>query len=373
MRPPAIIFLARSLTSTSAQLVQRGQPAGLGPWIVQPSPQEQDMSQLPSIPTVSMNQGQIESPWIVNTEVDTQRQESSNLPSVPAVTMESSDSSEADSYPKRGIYPGTGIKNQVGAYEALLKELEDDQSSEQLEYDVSSYTASDHEATPGVRAAPTPQSRRFITIADNLTARLKFLDPTGKFTGNTGWQYTEVLSKVQKYGCYCFPDERFGPGNRNLLGNRGTPVDSFDRLCLHLYRCHRCIYDFDHSSENCENESKYRSFFNDAIGAVECSPANSPCQMAQCECDRDFVVKVADLWTNQDDSRNANFVYNRYYWKDFNNQKKGPTFGYRAECVSKGDKSNTADGCCGPPGSKRPYNSMIASCCMDSIEPFGTC
>ena len=147
-----------------------------------------------------------------------------------------------------------------------------------------------------------------------------------------------------------------------------------DRLCLDLYRCHRCIYEFDHSDDSkCATESKYRVFFNDDTGNIACLPANTPCQMAQCECDRAFAIKIADLWTNQDVNRKEDYVFNKYYWKDYKNSQKIPTFGYRATCVPNPNAGNSANSCCGAPGEKRPFNNFISNCCANDIKPFGSC
>jgi len=180
-----------------------------------------------------------------------------------------------------------------------------------------------------------------------------------------------VLEKIQQYGCYCFIDNRFGATPLSLAGNKGTPVDDMDKLCLDLYRCHRCIYDFDHPTEACTVESKYRSFFNDATGEVECDdPANSNCQNSQCHCDRIFAMKIADLWTNQNGD---NYQFNRYYWKNVKNGKAGPTFGYKNTCVSSQAPNGQADACCGKAGEKKPYSSLMADCCNDMLTPLGGC
>lgn len=221
--------------------------------------------------------------------------------------------------------------------------------------------------------APAP--RNFRSIADHMTERLRFLDPAGSWSGTGGWQYTKVLEKIQQYGCYCFVDERFSQtlSPISLEGNKGTPVDEMDKLCLDLFRCHRCIYEFDYEGDTCEIESKYQSFFDDPTGQIECSIGNTPCQMSQCECDRRFVYMLADLWTNQDPNRETDYIYNRYYWKNDRNAKKGPTFGYRNTCVSNGNIGNSADACCGADGDRKPFNSNFASCCNDKLSTFGSC
>lgn len=212
--------------------------------------------------------------------------------------------------------------------------------------------------------------KRFLTIADGLHARLRYLDPTGSWSGSGGWKYNHVSVKLQYYGCYCFIDENYGaPAIGGLEGNKGDPIDAMDKLCLDLYRCHRCIYDFDHPADVCSVESAYRSYFNDKNGEFTCLNKNSACQKAQCECDKEFVHKIADLWTNRLDTT---WSYDKYYWKFRKNKMN--TFSYKNTCVSKGGRNNNADQCCGLPGNKRPYNSMNADCCADgTLAAIGTC
>lgn len=218
----------------------------------------------------------------------------------------------------------------------------------------------------------TLDPKRFLTIADGLHARLKYLDPAGSWSGTGGWDYNNILLKVQNYGCYCFIDAQFGaPAIGGLEGNKGEPVDEMDKLCLNLYRCHRCIYDFDHPNQGCSVESKYKSYFDDPTGEFICLKKQTDCQRAQCECDRDFVYKMADLWTN---NRDVTWNFDKYYWKNHRKNKK-PTFAYKTTCVSKGNAiSNSADACCGLPGEKKPFNSANAECCFDGrLAAIGTC
>lgn len=152
-----------------------------------------------------------------------------------------------------------------------------------------------------------------------------------------------------------------------------------DKLCLNLYRCHRCTYEFDHpaslsDNNDCTAESRYYTFFNDQTGEIECNKKqNSPCQMSQCECDRSFIEKLANLWTNSDVNRKKDFVYNKYYWKDFKNTKRMNTFGYKNTCVSTLENPNNNDSCCGRPGERRPFSSVVNSCCDDKVSTIGSC
>ena len=198
--------------------------------------------------------------------------------------------------------------------------------------------------------------RRLSGLTQMIVNQLQIQDPTKK------WSFSEVASKLNQYGCYCFPKN-----NGELYGNRGRPVDEQDYLCRDLYKCHNCVTRFDHPGD-CSFKSNYGIF--NSNNELRCSVnRNTPCEKSRCECDRNFAIKLAHLWTD------TNWSFNNFYWKQKRNAKRNPTFDATSVCVSdQSSQFSDLDSCCGVEGQRTPFDSFKMECCNGNrLAQIGMC
>jgi len=171
-----------------------------------------------------------------------------------------------------------------------------------------------------------------------------------------------IVKRIQNYGCHCFP------GMTRAAGGQGSPVDALDSQCQALYRCHRCV-NMDFPGQCDVNAGKYR--FSISNGVITCETnRNSPCQINQCECDKEFATNFGSMW---DDSS-----FNFHYWLNRNNVRDQdaagtPTFDYASACVNA-QNNVSPDQCCGNTAIRRPYSSTVYDCCTDgTLKSLGSC
>lgn len=164
-----------------------------------------------------------------------------------------------------------------------------------------------------------------------------------------------IFKKLQNYGCHCFP------GQTREAGGSGPAVDAQDSLCKSLARCHKCvamefpgIIDVDHD--------KYRWGLSGGTISCEKSDSKHPSKRALCECDKDFALKMAALWKDDE--------FNNYYWhyprmtKKPDHKQQWTVFDMDATCISGGHEGGHADTCCGESfPEKYPYSSTNKACC----------
>lgn len=174
--------------------------------------------------------------------------------------------------------------------------------------------------------------------------------------GKTTFTYSEIVKKIQNYGCHCFP------GMSRIAGGVGAPVDQLDSACRKLARCHKCV-DIEYNRECDVDFGKYKwSFVGVSADEVECQAGQTDCKMSQCACDKEFADEIATFW---DDAN-----YNTYYWLNKHNVKQNPTFDFASTCVS-GANNVQADMCCGDQyPSKQPYDSTQRMCCDQSGRTY---
>ena len=107
-------------------------------------------------------------------------------------------------------------------------------------------------------------------------------------------------------------------------------------------------------------------------GTVTCNPRgrNTDCKNAQCECDKQFAMNLANVWKDEE--------FNKNLWLNNKNvaamEKAGtPVFTYNAECVKV--EGNPSNACCGDSyPNKHPFNSDSRECCVDgSLKLIGGC
>jgi len=199
--------------------------------------------------------------------------------------------------------------------------------------------------------------RKFSTLTQLVVNQLNLKDPSGTWTTN------DVSDRLTDYGCYCFAE------SRELLGNRGKPVDEQDKLCLDLYRCHNCASKFDFPGD-CMFTSNYGIFLDQ--GEFKCSTTkNTDCERSRCECDKRFASRISELWTQNSGS----WSFDTFYWKQKKNVKKNPTFDAQAVCKPNGPTGITANNeCCGEIGERIPFDNNMMECCADKRVTFiGQC
>jgi len=180
------------------------------------------------------------------------------------------------------------------------------------------------------------------------------------------WAF-ETRKMLLKYGCYCFPGSFESSKPRHGYGGPG--LDELDNACRDLYRSQKCIVeDFANNNEECDPEVVYR-WFNDN-GQVVCGDENDPayatdplnsCAMQNCNVEREFAFRVKTItqgsWVSNPDI---------YDLQDSNYSNFCPA-------TSSSGSGTKTTACCGAGLSRKPFNSVVAQCCNNQVESFGSC
>lgn len=177
----------------------------------------------------------------------------------------------------------------------------------------------------------------------------------------TAFTTKEYFSRMQNYGCHCFPGQTRAAG-----GAGGAGVDEQDELCRSLARCHRCVsLEFDDIDVN-KDGYKWEL---DGNNNILCKDNNSPAKRALCECDSKFSSDFGAMWSDED--------FNEYYWLAPGHVKKFPDvvrFNYDDTCPQNdgtGDASGNVDACCGTGyPNMTPYNTENKECCLSAGQTF---
>lgn len=187
---------------------------------------------------------------------------------------------------------------------------------------------------------------------------------TGR-TKNGEDPYNLANSLIKNYGCFCYPEGQKTVGSR--FNFHGAAVDEVDELCRNLFFKNKCFpIDSDngfYDGINCEVDNRFRWYMDDATNLPVCGDRQDvnyynrkPCKMNNCELEREFVIKVAELYEN---GYQANPAY-----------KKMSDADYQAACpATVGTPSGKARDlqCCGTGTSRRTYDSVIKECCVDGL------
>lgn len=197
---------------------------------------------------------------------------------------------------------------------------------------------------------------------------------------------------LKNHGCYCYvsEDEEKIVGPRN--GYNGPPLDELDALCMTLYKAQKCLsqeMDQDRFGSKCQIERNYPFILedqeNDDNGnpllsdeeLIKCYPkkvlnggmgfnrwAKRPknkCRMSICELEREFAIRVKNLWNSGYRSDNLDIV-------GMDDQQ------YAGKCVNLKKNVNIDAECCGEGMNRRPFDTVNKMCCADqSLAPVGSC
>lgn len=178
----------------------------------------------------------------------------------------------------------------------------------------------------------------------------------------------EIFSKIQNYGCHCFP------GQSREVGSLGSKfVDDQDELCMKLASCHRCVeLEYGHVEDFDADNSGFSTDLDPVAKTITCT--NNPlsnkdeekAKYALCQCDKYFAEELGKIW---DDSK-----FNQFFWVAPKQVKKYPDvvrFDPTDANFCKQRGSSQGDGnineCCGSYPNVKPYNSQKKGCCGGSI------
>lgn len=191
------------------------------------------------------------------------------------------------------------------------------------------------------------RGRKFSAIMEMVNANV-----------NTAFTYSEMVKRVQNYGCHCFPGT-----SRSAIGY-GTPVDELDSACRTLQQCHKCV-DIEFSNSCDVDFGKYRYAVDAVTGNVDCS-RNSGCKLAQCMCDAEFAYSLGSFWADAD--------HNEFFWLGKKNKRARAKAGLAimdpaSTCTQSGGLE--VDTCCGAAfPNKVPYESASRACCAVSGKTY---
>lgn len=125
---------------------------------------------------------------------------------------------------------------------------------------------------------------------------------------DTNFSTKEIFSKIQNYGCHCFP------GQTREVGSLGSKyVDPQDQLCMQLASCHRCVQlEFNHVTDFDTDTSGYSTSLDPTAKTIECT--NNPnsnndeerAKYSLCQCDKHFAEQLGNIW--EDDNFNQFFL-----------------------------------------------------------------
>lgn len=184
-------------------------------------------------------------------------------------------------------------------------------------------------------------------------------------------------SLIKDYGCYCYPDGQKTVGSK--FNYHGPALDEVDELCRNLFFKQKC-FPIDSANDvyggnNCETDNRFRWYIDDNTNMPVCGDKvdvnyynRKPCKMNNCELEREFVIKIAELYENGYDTNSA--------------FKRMDDATYQSICPSS---NGTPSGksrdlqCCGTGTSRRTYDSVIKQCCQDQsgtetmVKIIGNC
>lgn len=181
----------------------------------------------------------------------------------------------------------------------------------------------------------------------------------------TDFTRREIHSRLQYYGCHCFPN-----GKRKVGAIGSKFVDSQDELCMKLALCHRCVkLEFDDVIDT--NDSGYATFIDELTSEITCLDdpnSDNPLQRAKnalCQCDKEFAVNLGGIWSDNN--------FNQYYWLQPRQVDKYPNIERfdindgSCKLVSDGESTGFIDSCCGDYPFKKPFSSAKKQCCDSGI------
>jgi len=177
----------------------------------------------------------------------------------------------------------------------------------------------------------------------------------------------EARQFILKYGCYCYQaDNRYvGPQNNY----NGPGVDALDELCRDLFVAQRCLRidsDTGKYPKTCDADDYFQWYYAD--GAITCGregvpayAARNPCQMDNCELEKDFIYKLSGL-INSGFERTDSFA-----------RMDDATYATTCTQGAGGRSRELTSECCGTGVARKTFNSLIYTCCDDTITSLGSC
>jgi len=207
---------------------------------------------------------------------------------------------------------------------------------------------------------PGAPGLRNLAMARSMLSELL----TGK-TKNGEDPYNLANSLIKNYGCFCYPDGQKTVGSR--FNYHGAAVDEVDELCRNLFFKQKC-FSIDsengvYKGANCEVDNRFRWYMDDATNLPVCGDRQDvnyynrkPCKMNNCELEREFVIKVAELYEN---GYQANPAFKRMSDDEYQN--------FCPSAVGTPTGKSRDLQCCGTGTSRRTYDSVIKECCVDGL------
>jgi len=191
-------------------------------------------------------------------------------------------------------------------------------------------------------------------------------------------QFSLSLAQASDYGCWCHSlTVHTGKG-------KSKPLDELDALCKRLSDGYDCAaidgearneecnaWEEDYSDENGDaiecgkmltEKEKIENNISDAIISVLDLQIVSECKKQACTIEKDFVNKVAKLFLEDENARNADFEHGA---AGFDSDQQCPS----KQCdEQKGHNCNGVKQCCGPVPGRRTYKDL-----SDAGEPRQCC
>ena len=140
-------------------------------------------------------------------------------------------------------------------------------------------------------------------------------------------------------------------------------MDPIDEICKGLQSCRTCIDIEFPFTEFDTQQGKYRYTISED-NQIICDVRNTPEQMALCECDKQFAIKLGSIWEDS--------MYDYSLWYNLANAREReanglPVFDRVAECIT--NPGPAKDTCCGDDfPNKVPYYAGNKSCCNNNIN-----
>lgn len=165
-----------------------------------------------------------------------------------------------------------------------------------------------------------------------------------------------VIKRMLNYGCHCFP----GGKKTRTVGGKGPAMDEIDNVCRTQFQCHKCVeLDTGCDPDTTAYKAQFRGGKKALVKQVVCKDPENSCKRQMCECDKRMAENLKKVWFKPD-------AYNLYHWNEKRNQKRNPTFDYKATCLVPGN-SPQPDQCCGVFPDVIPYNQATKSCCVEEF------
>lgn len=181
------------------------------------------------------------------------------------------------------------------------------------------------------------------------------------------------------YGCNCFPSKSASVSPLNSSKTwyhhqfNGTPIDELDQACLDVFLGYKCMFmDVEEAAltqggpHGCYKGITYNWYFDENnSNKVMCgrpanpnySTTNDGCKLAACQIEIKFAEKVLEL-----------IDFDPVGYKNSNLDK------YNDCQVSKVNRQDMRDSCCGNFPDRYPFSSMTRECCSDgSVGSIGSC